>query len=57
MATRSVKVPDEVSSANEAERRLKVEGLVTAGQRIVILSGTGIEQPGGTNLMKLHEVE
>ena len=41
---------------SEAERRLKAEGLVKPGQRIVILSGTRIGQPGGTNLMKLHEV-
>ncbi len=41
---------------DEAERRLKAEGLVKAGQRIVILSGTQIGQPGRTNLMKLHEV-
>jgi pyruvate kinase len=41
---------------HEAERRLKAEGLATAGERIVILSGTRIGQPGGTNLMKLHEV-
>ncbi|MBA5867790.1 MAG: pyruvate kinase [Nitrospira sp. CR1.3] len=41
---------------NEAERRLKAEGLVKPGQRIVILSGTRIGHPGGTNLMKLHEV-
>ncbi len=41
---------------NEAERRLKAEGLVKTGERIVILSGTRIGQPGGTNLMKLHEV-
>jgi pyruvate kinase len=40
----------------EAERRLKAMGLVAPGQRIVILSGTVIGQPGGTNLMKLHEV-
>jgi pyruvate kinase len=40
----------------EAERRLKEEGLVKSGERIVILSGTRINQPGGTNLMKLHEV-
>jgi pyruvate kinase len=40
----------------EAERRLKSEGLVTSGQRIVILSGTQIGQPGGTNFMKLHQV-
>jgi pyruvate kinase len=40
----------------EAERRLKEEGLAKAGQRIVILSGTRVGEPGGTNLMKLHEV-
>lgn len=40
----------------EAERRLKAEALVSAGQRIVILSGTEIGIPGGTNLMKLHQV-
>lgn len=42
---------------HEAERRLKTEGLVKAGERIVILSGTQIGQPGGTNLIKLQEVE
>jgi len=42
---------------HEAERRLKAEGLVKAGERIVILSGTRIGQPGGTNLIKLQEVE
>lgn len=41
---------------DEAERRLKLEGLVTTGERIVILSGTRVGQPGGTNLIKLHEV-
>jgi pyruvate kinase len=41
---------------DEAERRLKAEGLVKTGQRIVILSGTRVGQPGRTNLMKLHEV-
>jgi pyruvate kinase len=40
----------------EAERRLKAEGLVKTGERIVILSGTRIGQPGGTNLIKLQEV-
>lgn len=40
----------------EAERRLKTEGLVTSGQRIVIVSGTQTRQRGGTNVMKLHEV-
>ncbi len=42
---------------SEAERRLKAEGLAKTGQRIVILSGTRIGEPGGTNLMKLHLVE
>ncbi|HLZ33963.1 MAG TPA: pyruvate kinase [Nitrospira sp.] len=41
---------------DEAERRLKIEGLVKTGERIVILSGTRIGQPGGTNLIKLQEV-
>ena len=41
---------------DEAERRLKTEGLAQKGQRIVILSGTRIGQPGRTNLMKLHEI-
>ncbi len=40
----------------EAERRLKAEALVATGQRIVILSGTEISRPGGTNLMKLHQI-
>ncbi len=51
-----VQIPTTDERVNEAERRLKVEGLAKAGQRIVILSGTRIGQPGGTNLMKLHEV-
>ena len=42
---------------HEAERRLKAEGLAKTGERIVILSGTRIGQPGGTNLIKLQEVE
>lgn len=40
----------------EAERRLKAEGLSRAGEKIVILSGTRVGQPSGTNLLKLHEV-
>lgn len=40
----------------EAEHRLKAEGLVMAGEKIVILSGTRVGHPGGTNLIKLHEV-
>ncbi|MCC6139195.1 MAG: pyruvate kinase [Nitrospira sp.] len=41
---------------DEAERRLKAEGLAVPGERIVILSGTRSGQPGGTNLIKLHVV-
>jgi pyruvate kinase len=41
---------------HEAERRLTGEGLVSAGDRMVIVSGGIIGQRGGTNLMKLHEV-
>jgi pyruvate kinase len=40
----------------EAERRLKAEGLSKTGEKIVILSGSSLGQPGGTNLLKLHEV-
>lgn len=40
----------------EAERRLKSARLVVPGGKIVILSGTRVGQPGGTNLIKLHEV-
>jgi len=40
----------------EAERVLKAEGLVTVGDRLVIVSGTLAAQPGRTNLLKLHEV-
>ena len=49
-------IPTTDERVNEAERRLKAEGLVKTGQRLVILSGTRIGHPGGTNLMKLHEV-
>ena len=52
---RQVEQTDE--RVDEAERRLKEEGLVKKGEHIVILSGTRISQPGGTNLMKLHEVQ
>lgn len=41
---------------DEAERRLLAEGLVKTGERIVILSGTRVGQPGGTNLIKLQQV-
>ncbi|HVG02094.1 MAG TPA: pyruvate kinase [Nitrospira sp.] len=49
-------IPTTDERVDEAERRLKAEGLVKTGQRLVILSGTRIGHPGGTNLMKLHEV-
>ena len=41
---------------DEAERRIKADGLVKAGEKIVILAGTRVGQPGGTNLIKLQEV-
>jgi pyruvate kinase len=41
---------------HEAERRLTGEGLMSSGDRMVIVSGGIIGQRGGTNLMKLHEV-
>ena len=40
----------------EAERRLKAEGLVKTRDRIAIVSGTMAGQVGGTNVLKLHEV-
>ncbi|MFY4731001.1 pyruvate kinase [Nitrospira sp. BLG_2] len=40
----------------EAEQRLKAEGLVNKGDRVVIVSGTMAAQIGGTNLLKLHEI-
>jgi pyruvate kinase len=49
-------IPTTDERVDEAERRLKAEGLVKTGERIVILSGTRIGEPGGTNLMKLHQV-
>ncbi|TAJ31369.1 MAG: pyruvate kinase, partial [Nitrospirae bacterium] len=40
----------------EVDRRVKTEELAATGDRIVILSGTLVDQPGGTNTMKLHAV-
>ncbi|MBX3330370.1 MAG: pyruvate kinase [Nitrospira sp.] len=40
----------------EAEQRLKAEGLVNKGDKVVIVSGTMAAQVGGTNLLKLHEI-
>ncbi|GKS57587.1 pyruvate kinase [Nitrospira sp.] len=42
---------------DEAVRRVKGEGLVKTGERVVILSGTSIGYPGGTNYLKLQEVD
>lgn len=41
----------------ELERRLKSQGTVVAGDRIVLLAGTVAGRPGGTNIMKLHAVQ
>lgn len=38
------------------EEFLKARELVRAGERIVMVSGVVAGQPGGTNMMKLHEV-
>lgn len=40
----------------EAEQRLKAEGLINKGDKVVIVSGTMAAQIGGTNLLKLHEI-
>jgi pyruvate kinase len=41
----------------EVERRLREDKLVQVGDRVVLLSGTVAGRPGGTNVMKLHEVK
>lgn len=41
----------------EVEQRLKEDKLLQAGSRLVLLSGTVVGRPGGTNVMKLHEVQ
>ena len=40
----------------EAERLLKLNQLIRAGDRVVLVSGTSAARPGGTNLIKLHEI-
>jgi pyruvate kinase len=40
----------------EVERRLKTDKFIHAGSRMVLLSGTMGGRPGGTHVMKLHEV-
>ncbi len=49
-------IHDSDSQVVEVEQRLKTDRLVTAGDRIVLLAGTVAGRPGGTNVMKLHEV-
>jgi pyruvate kinase len=44
------------SRLEEAERLLKAKRLVKSGERVVIVSGTSAARPGGTNLIKLHEI-
>jgi len=40
----------------EAEKLIKQEGLADTGDRLVILTGVQSHDPGGTNIMKIHEV-
>lgn len=40
----------------EAERLLKSQRLIHTTERVVLVSGTRAARPGGTNLIKLHEV-
>jgi len=39
-----------------AEKLLRTQELIRPGERMVIVSGTHTATPGGTNLIKLHEV-
>ena len=41
----------------EAETLLMQQGLANSGDRLVILTGIQAHKPGGTNLMKVYEVE
>lgn len=41
----------------EVEKRLQHEIMVRPGDRIVVISGTQLGRPGGTNFLKLHEVQ
>ena len=40
----------------EAEKVIMQEGLADKGDRLVILTGVQAHDPGGTNIMKVHEV-
>jgi len=45
------------SRIQEAERRLKAEGLVDHGDTVVFVSGTMAGKTGGTNFLKLHKID
>ena len=49
-------IEDSDARIHEAERRLKIEGLVDRGNKVVIVSGSMAGETGGTNLLKLHEI-
>ncbi|ALA60978.1 Pyruvate kinase [Nitrospira moscoviensis] len=51
------RVDDSDRQLVEVERSLKTNRLVKTGDRMVLLAGTVAGRPGGTNVMKLHEVE
>lgn len=50
------RIQDSDGQVAEVERRLKADKLIDAGSRVVLLAGTVVGRPGGTNVMKLHEV-
>jgi pyruvate kinase len=50
-------IDDADAQVAEVEQRLKQDKLLQAGSRLVLLSGTVAGRPGGTNVMKLHEVQ
>ncbi len=51
------RVTEAEERVQDVERRLREKQYVVPGDRIVIVSGTLTCHPGGTNSMKLHEVE
>jgi len=50
-------VPDADEQVAEINRRLKIERLAVAGDRVVLLAGTVAGRLGGTNVMKLHVIQ
>jgi pyruvate kinase len=51
------RIDDADAQVAQVEQCLKQEKLLEAGNRLVLLSGTVAGRPGGTNVMKLHEVQ